>query len=583
MPIRIWPGPFRCWCRSPIAPAASAPSSSSRRCSSSPPSALVGAGLPAPRPRRAADGARARGRHRGGAPAPRRAAAPRHLRRPRRARPRCSPTSRRAAPLVVAAAARARVGAVPRRRLLLRARARRSSCAGAALDRAARCRGAASPSRCALTVAAMFATPAGTRLPRYLLWHTGLGATRIIDEFRHADAWNDPWFFVLVALVPRHRGRAPSASLARAPAASPSPRWLASRSVRFVAEFALLAAPLVADGLDRLLRAHAPRARRVARPPSPLAVAAALFAHRRRRARRRSRAAAPRRRRRPVRRHRLRHHDRPAPPHVPRPRRRLLSRPGKAGRAGRSSRTRACPPIPTNSTARSTTRPTIRPPSTRSSAATASTPRSSSSPAPTAAPARSIPTSGRWCGARADALVFARRTPEHAALIAAREIPLAIRFRWEDGMHTAPLAEPPRALAGRRAASGIAASPPSSRATATSIARSTPARDALAHGCLGATRRGRRALLPRRAPAARTASSPAPPSSTTACSRSAPTTRARASTAPGRSSPPQLVRALRDVVGSREPSSARRRDPLTTSPIRGASCSCAEFRRRRGR
>ena len=42
-----------------------------------------------------------------------------------------------------------------------------------------------------------------------------------------------------------------------------------------------------------------------------------------------------------------------------------------------------------------------------------------------------------------DALVFARRTPAHAALIAAREIPLASRFRWEDGMHTSPLSTPP--------------------------------------------------------------------------------------------------------------------------------------------
>ena len=44
---------------------------------------------------------------------------------------------------------------------------------------------------------------------------------------------------------------------------------------------------------------------------------------------------------------------------------------------------------------------------------------------------------------RPSALVFARRTPAHAALIAARELPLAITFRWEDGMHTTPLATPP--------------------------------------------------------------------------------------------------------------------------------------------
>src|SRR5256885_2150996 len=104
----------------------------------------------------------------------------------------------------------------------------------------------------------MFATPAGAMLPRYLLWHTGLGATRIIDEFRHADAWNDPWFFVLGAL-------ALGAAVARRPRRWREllplavTAWLASRSGRFVAEFALLATPLVADGLDRLLRGAAPR------------------------------------------------------------------------------------------------------------------------------------------------------------------------------------------------------------------------------------------------------------------------------------------------------------------------------------
>ncbi|MCA1664215.1 MAG: hypothetical protein LC659_08100, partial [Myxococcales bacterium] len=42
-----------------------------------------------------------------------------------------------------------------------------------------------------------------------------------------------------------------------------------------------------------------------------------------------------------------------------------------------------------------------------------------------------------------NALVFARRTPQHAALIAAREIPLRVTFRWDDGMHTHPLTAPP--------------------------------------------------------------------------------------------------------------------------------------------
>jgi hypothetical protein len=125
-----------------------------------------------------------------------------------------------------------------------------------------------------LTVAAMFATPAGTRLPHYLLWHTGLGATRIIDEFRHADAWNDPWFFVLVALCLATAVARPRRWRQLLPAAATA--WLAARSVRFVAEFALVAAPLLADGLDRLLRAHAPRL--AASRAAALAVAASLVA-----------------------------------------------------------------------------------------------------------------------------------------------------------------------------------------------------------------------------------------------------------------------------------------------------------------
>jgi hypothetical protein len=113
-------------------------------------------------------------------------------------------------------------------------------------------------------------TPAGTRLARYLLWHTGLGATRIIDEFRHADAWNDPWFFVLMALA------LATAIALREPWRRLLPvilvALLAWRSVRFVAEWALLAAPLVAAGITRALAAHVPRHARVG-----LAGAAALL------------------------------------------------------------------------------------------------------------------------------------------------------------------------------------------------------------------------------------------------------------------------------------------------------------------
>jgi len=103
----------------------------------------------------------------------------------------------------------------------------------------------------ALSFVAVFLTPAGLRLPGYLLWHTGLGATRIIEEFRRADLWDDPWFFVEGALalasgvaVRRWRLILPVAAVA----------LLAWRSVRFVAEWALLAAPLCALGLDAMLR-----------------------------------------------------------------------------------------------------------------------------------------------------------------------------------------------------------------------------------------------------------------------------------------------------------------------------------------
>jgi len=98
----------------------------------------------------------------------------------------------------------------------------------------------------------MFATPAGSRLPAYLLWHTGLGSTRIIDEFRVADAWNDPWFFVMAGGV-----------LLSLLGAAKRIGWrrtlpllvvgvLAWRSVRFVAEWAWLAAPTLAIGFDAL-------------------------------------------------------------------------------------------------------------------------------------------------------------------------------------------------------------------------------------------------------------------------------------------------------------------------------------------
>ncbi len=111
----------------------------------------------------------------------------------------------------------------------------------------------------ALSAVALFVTPAGFLLPHYLLWHTGLGATRIIEEFRRADAWDDPWFFAQLGLalaaslsVRTWRRILPVAALA----------LLSLRSVRFVAEWALLSAPLCALGLTALGRATDLRVRR---------------------------------------------------------------------------------------------------------------------------------------------------------------------------------------------------------------------------------------------------------------------------------------------------------------------------------
>ena len=103
-----------------------------------------------------------------------------------------------------------------------------------------------------LSVLSTFATPAGARLPKYLLWHTGLGATRIIEEFRRADPWDDPWFFVMLALsvlvILGQRSRVSIRRLLPIVAVA----ILASASVRFVAEWAFIAAPFIAIGLTPL-------------------------------------------------------------------------------------------------------------------------------------------------------------------------------------------------------------------------------------------------------------------------------------------------------------------------------------------
>jgi hypothetical protein len=291
----------------------------------------------------------------------------------------------------------------------------------------------------ALTVVAMFATPAGTRLPRYLLWHTGLGATRIIDEFRHADAWNDPWFFVIVAAcIATAVARRPRRWRELLPIAVTA--WLAARSVRFVAELALLSAPLVADGLDRLLRVHAPRlaaARAVA-----LAVAASLLAV----------IAAER-------------VVDPAPPRlaadvVPFDAIDFVTATGLRRRmfhdldVGCYLAWQGWPRWQVFEDARLPAYPDEL---HRALDATPNDPPAFDAllrrygvdaalivePGTNRRSGSFDPDEWALVWRRPTALVFARRTPEHAAVIAAHEVPLRLTFRWEDGLHTAPLVEPP--------------------------------------------------------------------------------------------------------------------------------------------
>ncbi|HEY2742976.1 MAG TPA: hypothetical protein VGL86_00075 [Polyangia bacterium] len=310
-------------------------------------------------------------------------------------------------------------------------------CAGAAIDRVELPwhRVVAS---LALTVAATFATPAGTRLPGYLLWHTGLGATRIIDEFRHADAWNDPWFFVLVAL-------------ALATAVARPRRWrdilpvavaavLAARSVRFVAEFALICAPVVADGLHRLLRAHAPRL--AAARLTMFAVAAALAGT--------------------IVAERLADPDPPrlAADVVPFDAIEFVTTTGLRARmfhdldVGCYLAWEGWPRWQVFEDARL---PAYPDEFHRALDDTPNDPRAFDAllrrfgidaallvePGTNRRSGSFDPDEWALVWRRPTALVFARRTPAHAALIAAREIPLAVTFRWEDGMHTAPLWSPP--------------------------------------------------------------------------------------------------------------------------------------------
>jgi hypothetical protein len=291
----------------------------------------------------------------------------------------------------------------------------------------------------ALAAAATFATPAGTRLPRYLLWHTGLGATRIIDEFRHADAWNDPWFFLMGALVlaiavarPRRwRDLVPIAVV----------MLLAWRSVRFVAEFALVAAPLVADGLGRLLDAHAPRLAGRGRTAALFAAALACTIAV-------ERVADP------------------EPPGlaadvVPFDAIDFVTRTGLRRRMFHDLDVGcylAWQGWPRWSVFEDARLPAYPDEFHRAMDGTPLDPPSFDALLrrwDIDAALLNEPGINRHAGSfdpdewalvwrRPSALVFARRTPAHAALIAAYELPLRLTFRYEDGTHTLPLPSPPR-------------------------------------------------------------------------------------------------------------------------------------------
>ncbi|HEX4404363.1 MAG TPA: hypothetical protein VH560_06020 [Polyangia bacterium] len=120
-----------------------------------------------------------------------------------------------------------------------------------------------------LAAAATLATPVGLGLVTYLRLHLALPALHSVDEFRGATWISDAPLFIYGAAVAvaalatrpvRLRLLLPVLALGA----------LALRSVRFGADFALLAAPVLAVGLERLVPAA--RARVAA-----LAVAAGLF------------------------------------------------------------------------------------------------------------------------------------------------------------------------------------------------------------------------------------------------------------------------------------------------------------------
>ncbi|HEX8952933.1 MAG TPA: hypothetical protein VF945_13850, partial [Polyangia bacterium] len=260
-----------------------------------------------------------------------------------------------------------------------------------------------------------------------------------IDEFRHADAWNDPWLFVIGAVcLATAVARRPRRWRELLPIAATA--WLAARSVRFVAELAFLSAPLVADGVDRLLRAHAPRL--AATRAAALAVAASLVA-----VVVAERAADP-------------EPPRLAADVVPFDAIDFVTQTGLRRRmfhdldVGCYLAWEGWPRWQVFEDARL---PAYPDDFHRALDDTPNDPRAFDAllrrwdidaallvePGTNRRSGSFAPDEWALVWRARDALVFARRTPAHAALIAARELPLAVGFRWADGMHTTPLVEPP--------------------------------------------------------------------------------------------------------------------------------------------
>jgi hypothetical protein len=124
------------------------------------------------------------------------------------------------------------------------------------------------PRLAAAAALATLATPVGVGLVTYLRLHLAIPALHPVDEFRAATWVSDaPLFVYLAAVVVAGALARPRVARALLPAAALG--VLALRSVRFGADFALVAAPVLAVGLERLVA-------KLRGPLPAVAVAAAL-------------------------------------------------------------------------------------------------------------------------------------------------------------------------------------------------------------------------------------------------------------------------------------------------------------------